>query len=239
MASPAYEQILAIQELDLQRRQVKHRLATHPLRTQLAERTDAAAAARAALTAVEARRHELEREQKRLADEVATIESKRSELDAKLYGGEVTASKELLALQEEGANLLERQRAIEDDEIELMEQAEVLDEDVSSQQAAVSSAEDAESTAGVELESATAELGRELDDLDGRRAEAAAPANPELLSRYETLAVDYDGIAVARLVNGACDGCHIRLSAVAIDQMKKAPEDAVITCEECGRLLVR
>jgi predicted nucleic acid-binding Zn-ribbon protein len=73
----------------------------------------------------------------------------------------------------------------------------------------------------------------------GQRADAAEPASADLLARYEQLSAQFDGVAVARLENGACDGCHIQLSAVAIDRLAKASDDAVVTCEECGRLLVQ
>ena len=71
------------------------------------------------------------------------------------------------------------------------------------------------------------------------RDEAAAQVPAVLLGRYEELAGQYGGVAVARYVDGRCDGCHIQLSAVARDQLTRAAEDAVVNCEECGRLLVR
>ena len=60
-----------------------------------------------------------------------------------------------------------------------------------------------------------------------------------MLASYEELREQFGGQPVARLVGANCDGCHIQLSAVAVDRIGKMPEDAVVTCEECGRLLVR
>ncbi|MGI9598867.1 MAG: zinc ribbon domain-containing protein, partial [Acidimicrobiales bacterium] len=89
------------------------------------------------------------------------------------------------------------------------------------------------------LEAAVAEIEAEIVALEANRGAAAGPANPELLAKYEDLRAQYDGVPVARLVDSRCDGCHMQLSAVAVDQIGKMPEDAVVTCEECGRLLVR
>lgn len=62
----------------------------------------------------------------------------------------------------------------------------------------------------------------------------------------ETLAAEYEkirstsgGVAVAQLVGGQCGGCHIRLAAMELDRVKHLPPDALVHCEECGRLLVR
>ncbi len=124
MASPAYELILEVQSIDLTIDRLRHQAATHPDRGRLAEIDERLAAHDASVAEVEAVRHDLERQRKRLEDEVATIGARRSEIDGRLYGGEVTASKELLALQDEAASLLGKQTGLEDEELELMEQLE-------------------------------------------------------------------------------------------------------------------
>ena len=75
--------------------------------------------------------------------------------------------------------------------------------------------------------------------MEAARAEAASAVPVELMTTYEGLRVDFGGVAVARLSGATCDGCHMTMSAVAIDRIKKLPDDAVVTCDECGRLLIR
>ena len=239
MASPAYEQILQVQAFDLNLSQLRHRHANHPIRQELASASADLAAADAVVAEVEERKHTLDREQKRYSDEVELIEAKRTEIDGKLYDGSVTASKDLLALQDEAAALLARQRGIEDQELEIMEQLESVGSELVAARAVVADAEAAVQTATDALAAATAELDAEIEVVVGQRADAAEPAPADLLARYEQLSSQFDGVVVARLENGACDGCHIQLSAVAIDRLSKAPDDAVVTCEECGRLLVQ
>ena len=239
MASPAYERILAVQALDLDRRRLQHRHAHHPIRVELASAEAALSGAREQLAEVDAELHDLERDIKRLADEVESLEAKRKDIDDKLYGGTITASKELLALQEEGAGLGERQRRIEDGELEIMERHESRSVERDRRSAAVDEAATERTRLAAELNAELAVIDAEVAKVTADRADAAAMAPPELLTIYERLAVEHDGVAVARFVDGHCDGCHMQLSAVAIDQMKSAPDDAVVTCEECGRLLVR
>jgi predicted nucleic acid-binding Zn-ribbon protein len=238
VASPAYEQILDIQALDLRLTQLRHRLTTHPARDEVRAADNELERLQGTVAEVEARHHELERQLKRLSDEVETIEAKRRDVDAKLYDGSVTASKDLLALQDEAASLLELQRRVEDDELEVMEAMEEVSGELSAERGSLGEAEGARATAVAALAEATADLESEIEQVTGERQAAAEPANPTLLARYEELVAQFDGMPMARFVDGRCDGCHIQLSAVAVDQLAKLPEDAVVTCEECGRLLV-
>lgn len=219
--------------------QLEHRRDHHPLLAKMAEIDAKLQTQDGERDVVGERKHELERQQKRLEDEVSLIAEKRTNIDGKLYGGEVTASKELLALQDEAAALLARQTEMEDEDLVIMEQVEEVDAELNTF-AESRSALEAERTAHeTELAIEVEQIEAELTELRSQRSAQAGPANAELLKRYEELRDQYGGVAVARLVGSSCDGCHMQLSAVAVDQIGKMPDDAVVTCEECGRLLVR
>ena len=61
----------------------------------------------------------------------------------------------------------------------------------------------------------------------------------ELWPEYDALRSQLGGVAVARLAGATCQGCHLALSAVEVDRIRKLPVDEPVHCEECGRLLVR
>ncbi len=239
MASSAYEQILKVQALDVSIRQLRHRHAHHETRLAVDKIETRLEAIDVEIASVDAEIAEAQKQQRDLELEVGSIEDKQKGIQAKLYGGEITASKELLALQAEADGLAEKQRAVEDDQLVIMENVELLNErraEIDQRRSAcIAELNEMVGTRNVAL----AEVDTEIEANEQQRQTEAAPANPELLARYESLRDLYDGVAVARLVNGTCDGCHMQLSAVAVDQLGKMPEDAVVTCEECGRLLVR
>ena len=79
----------------------------------------------------------------------------------------------------------------------------------------------------------------ELERTRSERSTIASDIEPELLAEYDTLRPQSGGIAIARLVSGHCGGCHLGLSAVEVDRIKKLPPEAPAHCEECGRLLAR
>lgn len=239
MTTSAYEQILAVQAIDLRLLQLRHRVEQHPLRAELLDARAGVDVGRERLAKVEARYHEIEREQKRLSDEAATIEAKRAEIEGKLYDGSVQATKELMALQDESANLLKRQTSVEDDQLEGMEQLETVGDELAAQERALAELTERADAIEGRLDDAVAELEAEIGQAEVDRVDVAGPADPELLATYEALAPQFDGAPLARFADGRCDGCHMQLSAVAVDQLLKAPENEAITCEECGRLLVR
>ena len=82
-----------------------------------------------------------------------------------------------------------------------------------------------------------AELATESARLATRPPSRACPT--DLMGEYERLREQLDGIAVAELRSGQCLGCHLSLSAVEVDRIKREPADAVVHCGECGRILVR
>lgn len=239
MAAPAYEQLLIVQELDTTIDQRKHRIAHHPVTVEIAAVDEQISGIAATVSEVEARRHELQRDLKRLADEVAMIDDKRSQIDAKLYDGSVTATKDLLALQDEAKMLLDRKTGLEDNELEIMMSVEEVDAELAPSIATREQLATERLRLESEMESDISEIRADLAMVEGTRANEAEAVPPDLLAHYERLRIDFGGVAVAKLVGSTCDGCHMTLSAVAIDQIKKQPDDAVVTCDDCGRLLIR
>jgi len=232
------DQLLVLQEHDTAADQLQHRRATLPERTQLEELRRELGAIDGEQATAQAERDEVARAQKRLEDEVALVEEKVASVHQTLYGGSVTSPRELQALQDDEASLKRHQSAVEDKVIEQMELAVPLDERLTAladRRVAV----DAEVTrVAAALRESEAGIDVELDAVTAERAAVAATVDPDLLARYEQLRHELGGIAVARLVGTNCGGCHLTLSAVELDRIRHEPGDAIVLCEECGRLLV-
>jgi predicted nucleic acid-binding Zn-ribbon protein len=233
------EQLLVVQGHDLRGTQLRTRRQSLPERAEAEQVAAAHQAVVAELAAVDAERHRLEREQARLDDEVAGLKDKSAHADKALYGGAVTGTRELQALQEEIASLGRRISDLEDTELELMVERDPLDE----QAAALGGQRDALAAQAEELlrriTVAEAEIDAEIESEAAARATAAESVPADLLADYETLRSKRAGIGVAKLEHGTCQGCHMQLSAMELDRIKALPPDARITCEDCGRLLVR
>ena len=235
----ALEDLLVVQSLDTTADQLRHRREHLPERAELAAAQTQLRALEKRAGDLQAQRDDLSRNEKRLEDEIAMVRDKAAQTDKKLYSGSVTVPRELTALQEEMESLGRRQRQLEDQELELMEQAEPLDADLvtlSAERAALD-----EKAIGLTARIAEEEvvIDDELARVIGQRAESLAGVPPELLAEYESLRGALGGVGVARLSGNRCEGCHLTLSAVDVDRIRRAPDDEVAHCTECSRLLVR
>ena len=65
------------------------------------------------------------------------------------------------------------------------------------------------------------------------------PRFPEpLLKLYERVR-EHKGIGAALLRARRCGACQLELDRNTVNEIKAAPEDDVIQCENCGAILVR
>ena len=74
-----------------------------------------------------------------------------------------------------------------------------------------------------------------IEKLTRELEEKKANVPPELMKRYERIKKNH-AAPIAKVVNGQCSGCHMGLSSVA--ERRVAAGIAIVTCENCGRLLI-
>lgn len=234
-----FEALLRLQEHDTTIDQIEHRLATLPEREQIEVGLKALAAAQDEETAVRGRRDEIGREQRRFEDEAALVEAHADDINKKLYGGTITSPKELQAFQADFDSLKRRQTDLEDQVIVQMEAAEPVESELEAVTAKRAALEAEHSAAVAALAAAESATSAELEAAQAQRLPIMADVSEAQLARYEKLRPLYSGIAVAKLVGAQCGGCHLTLSSVALDRIRHQPEDALVECEECGRILVR
>ena len=233
------EGLIAVQERDTEIDQLRHRRATLPSRALLAELEQATGVLKARATGLGAERDGIEERRAELEKEVSELEQRLKDLDRRMRSGEVTATRELTAMVEQSESLKRRRSDLEDIELELMVQLEPLDAelaDIAGRQAELSGRMDA---ARIELAQAESDIDRDLATAVAGREGSAAGMPDDLMATYERLRQRLGGIGAARLVGSSCSGCHLVLSATEVDRIRREPPDALIVCEQCGRILVR
>ena len=191
------------------------------------------------LKAKESEVHENNRTQKRLEDEVATIEERTENQKGKLYGGEVIAIKELQALEMDIESLKERQTVIEDQIIEVMELNEPIENEIQSLLQLQENHLKNEAKLSEALKEAINEIEIRISQIQVEINHLTKDLPSELINEYESLRSRPGHVGIAKLVNRTCNGCNLELPAVEVDRIKKISEDSIINCEECGCILVR
>ncbi len=233
------ERLLDLQANDTAADQLRHRRKSLPEHAALVELDRKERAVRAEVAEPQAERDGLARDQKRLEDEIATVEGKAAHVEKQLYDGSMTSPKEAQGLQADLESLKRRQGTLEDEVIDLMERIEPLDEQLAASVVSLAGID-------VEREQVKASLAASEVAIDGEIAQNAAAREAlvdavpaRLIAEYERIRGGEGGIGVARLQGATCLGCHISLAAAEVDVMKRLPADELAYCPDCGRLLVR
>lgn len=230
------DRLLELQDLDTAIDRLEHR------RGQL-EAGEDVAAPRAAMELAESRLGELRlaldavlAEQRRLENEIDSMDRKAAADEKRLYDGSIANTRELDALQHEIANIKERKARTEDELLERMERREDLETRAAAEDVEVASAR-------AKVEEIGGEGLRELEQAEASLAEKRAARaaivpeiDEELLELYEDLRRQKHGIGAAALVDGVCQACHEKLSALELDRLKHA--EGVKRCEYCRRIVV-
>lgn len=234
-----WEQLLGVQEADLLIQQLRHRRSTLPEIAALEANGAAQGAAEEARAVTEAAHRDLVRSQHVLEDEIATVRRRADEHEATYYSGSVTNPRELVALKEDIDSLHRRQRTLEDQDLELMEAIEPLVVELEAHDARLAELAAERDRLTEALAEAASGIDAELAAAEARRSDLAADVDPDTLADYDGLRAQQGGIAIARLDGGTCGGCHLQLSAVEVDRIRRLDPSERVLCEECGRLLAR
>jgi predicted nucleic acid-binding Zn-ribbon protein len=230
------DRILELQELDTAIERLSHR------REQL-EAGEALSVARKEMEEAEARLGELRlaidsvaSEQRRLEHEIDSMGAKLAAEEKRMYDGSIANAKELEALQHEIASLKDRRSRAEDELLEQMVRRDDLE-------ARVAGSEDDVAAARARVETVGGDASRELDEIVAGLGERAAgreilvaDVDEELLELYEDLRRQKKGVGAAAIVDGVCQACHEKLSAMELDRLKHT--DGVKRCEYCRRIVV-
>lgn len=220
-----------LQQIDSEIRAKKQRLG-EVLRLQKEPATLVAAREQAA--AADADLQQWQAKHKNISLEVASVADKAKRSEDRLYSGVVKNPKELTDLQHEVEALGRRRAALEDEALLAMME---VDERKGAKTAADAEVEKLAGefvTASSSLRQEQQALALSLNALLEKRARQVALAQPTLLTRYDELIRQKNGLAVAGLRGNKCLGCQLTLSASVI---RAASEGKLIQCENCGRFL--
>ena len=124
---------------------------------------------------------------------------------------------------------------IEDQEIELMEQAEAAQKEVVRATTDANEAKKLAEGQVAQLNQREENLKKELAELQSSRAELAAAVDETARARYERLLKSKGDNVVVGVDHGACGGCHMKLPAQILVSCQAHKE--LVSCINCGRIL--
>lgn len=186
----------------------------------------------------EAMRADLHARQARLLAlelELQSTVEKATKMERDLYSGRISNPKELAAMQQDIQALGRQRQRTEEEMLTLMEQIETLSQQLQTLEAGRQARERDLDEHLEEYRTQTRTLTAEIESLRKQREAAAAETDAELMRRYERLRGRKEGVAVAAVVKGICEGCHVAVPEAKQNEILEG--DRLVTCEGCGRIL--
>ncbi|WP_285731306.1 C4-type zinc ribbon domain-containing protein [Nocardiopsis sp. ATB16-24] len=237
--SAAQAKLLDLQELDTRLQRLDHRVRHLPEAAEASRLKERMEQLDSDLITARTKVSDTERQQRKAESDVDQVRTRAERNTTRLESGQITNAKELQSLQSEIASLGRRQAELEEIVLEVMERAEELNAEVArlASEHAQAVAEHAEAV--TVRDAAAAEIQRERARATEDRKGLAKEIPADLLAFYEKLRDQYDGVAAALLRHGRCGGCKLALSTVELNEVKAAPSDQIVRCENCRRILVR
>jgi uncharacterized protein len=238
MTDESFARLLVVQDLDTLITQLAHR------REMLAERSGLTGleAELRALSDEEAnlseQRSVLTATQKDLEAQIATINERSSGIETRMYAARGSSTRDLQAMDEEVRHLTQRRSELEDEELVAMVEQEPVDAALAALAARTTPVEEKVTILRSEVAQGRSEIDAELTTATAARAAEAAQLPAALADRYEALRTRLKGTGAARLVGHRCDGCHLELSSGEVERIRNTTPDSVVTCDQCGRILV-
>jgi uncharacterized protein len=230
--------LLDLQAIDTRLDQIVHARTHLP---QLAELADLQGKARLIDDQLVRSRTELgdvQREVAKAESDVQLVRDRAARDQARLDAGTGSA-KDLQAIQHELTSLARRQSELEDIELEVMERAEAAESDVAELERGRGELTTRIEALEAARDEAFARLDAEAGEIGAPRTSVVDGVGADLVALYEKIRVANGGTGAAALRQRRCGGCQLELNPVEIQRIRVAPEDEVLRCEECRRILVR
>jgi hypothetical protein len=237
MAEP-FDTLMVVQGHDTVLDQLRHRIDALPERAELAEVRRRQGVVGTALAGVGARVDDLAARQAHLEEQIAAAARRRHEIESRMQSGEISASRDLQAMDHEVHQLAVRQEQFEEEEIGLLEEEEPLDAELATHRAEAEVLEAEVTRLEAAIAVAVEEISVAIAAEEILRAESASGLPGDLAERYEVLRTRLGGVGAARLVGDRCDGCHLTLSSVEIERIRRQSPEQFATCPQCDRILV-
>ena len=230
--------LLDLQAIDTRLDQIAHARTHLP---QLAELADLLGKARLIDDQLVRSRTELgdvQREVAKAESDVQLVRDRAARDRARLDAGTGSA-KDLQAISHELTSLARRQGELEDIELEVMERAEAAESDVAELERGRGELTTRIEALEAARDEAFARLDGEAADIGGPRPTVVDEVGTDLVALYEKIRLANGGTGAAALRQRRCGGCQLELNPVEIQRIRSAPQDEVLRCEECRRILIR
>ena len=225
------EQLLVLQNRQQKIRQIQAEIKTLPL--ERAHLEAQLAATEAGLDALKLKARQVEVQRKNLELDVGTRNESIARLKTQQY--QTRKNDEFQAIGHEIERYENEIRKLEDQELELMIEADKLKGEVEAADKSARATKESISRQLTDLETKSKALGSQQQGLETERQTLAAQIDDDLLDQFERLFNSKGDAAVVAVEHGVCTGCHMKVTTATAARVKAGKE--IVSCENCARIL--
>ncbi|UCD55557.1 MAG: hypothetical protein JSV93_01805 [Candidatus Omnitrophota bacterium] len=184
---------------------------------------------------------------KSLEEESKKLQVKRKEKEADLASKEqaikkyqvqlfqIKTNKEYTSLEKEIANIKADNSILEDEIIELLEHVDEIKKKVSKEKEILENEKGKITQEKKKIENEKKINETEFSDLNNKRKEFVQKLDKNILSKYERILHNRDGLAMVPIIGGTCGGCNMNLPPQVINEAKLKKDFTF--CGNCARIL--
>jgi predicted nucleic acid-binding Zn-ribbon protein len=228
---PELEQLLVLQDRQQKIRQIQTEIGTVPLQRKNLESQLATSAAGVEALKQKARQTEIDR--KKLELDAGTRTESITRLKTQQY--QTRKNDEFQAIGHEIERYENEIRKIEDEELELMVEADKVKGDLAAEEKKAATVKESIGRQITDLDEKSKVLQARLEELTKERSELAGKIDEDVLGRFERLFNSKGDAAVVALEHEVCTGCHMKVTTQTAHRVKAGKE--IVSCENCGRIL--
>jgi predicted nucleic acid-binding Zn-ribbon protein len=225
------KQLIRLQSVDTSIQELRSRIDKFPgISKALDEKLRSA---QAALDAAKEKTKNNQAQRKKLEADVTAIEAKISKYREQMMS--VKTNEEYRALQHEIEHAQKAIRKVEDDILNLMQEAETSQAEIKTAEARL---KEDQQKVNIERTALEEENKRDISALDGylkERKEIETSISSDLIPRYERVRKHRGGVAVAPARDYVCELCQVRIRPQIFQEIRK--NDQIIACDACQRIL--
>ena len=176
---------------------------------------------------------ELKADRQAREKELAIVQTRLSRFKEQLM--EVKTNREYQAMQVEIAGGEAEVARLEDVVLQRMIDGDELAAEVERAEAQLAEQRAAIEAERAELEREQVELARRIEQLEAERQQQLGVLAPRLLTLFENVARQRNGVAVVEARDGRCASCQVRLRPQLYNDIRL--NESLIQCESCQRIL--
>jgi predicted nucleic acid-binding Zn-ribbon protein len=190
--------------------------------------------ARAAAASVKTQLDTVKKDTRAKEKDLDVAQAKRAKIEARLY--EVKTNREYSAALIEIEDVKQEKSRIEEEILTLMERQERLAVDIREAEARLTEQEREGRREEAALQEKLRLLETDLAGLRSERGQLTRELPALLLANYERLLKARGGLALAQVIKpNHCAGCRMTVTPQRVQELRQ--QNALITCESCGRYL--